>query len=141
MPKAQHRTAGRIKEIRISPAQSKAVGAMATAPLARACSLGATQPVQTPSCPHRPQVPIPELMGAPFISNLNRQVAMGPVIAEVRMAGSQILGLRTMLGIWSMDVPMPWLTRPPQPFSLKESTAKPTMLAQRPPRRLLLPVQ
>lgn len=27
---------------------------------------------------------------------------------------------------------MPWLTRPPQRFSRKESTAKPTMLAQQP---------
>ena len=41
-------------------------------------------------------------------------------------------GFRTMLPIWSMEVPMPWLTRPPQPFSLKDSTAKPTMLAQQP---------
>ena len=48
------------------------------------------------------------------------------------MAGSQILGLRTMLGIWSMEVPRPWLTRPPQPFSRKERTAKPTILAQQP---------
>ena len=48
------------------------------------------------------------------------------------MAGSQIRGFLTMLPIWSMEVPRPWLTRPPQRFSLKERTAKPTMLAQQP---------
>ena len=42
-----------------------------------------------------------------FISNRKTQVAMGPVMAEVTMAGSQMRGLRTMLGIWSMEVPMP----------------------------------
>ena len=44
-----------MKEISSSPAQSKAVGTMAAAPLATAASLGATQPVHTPSWPHRPQ--------------------------------------------------------------------------------------
>lgn len=34
--------------------------------------------------------------------------------------------------ICSMEVPNPWLTRPPQRFSLKESTAKPTIWAQQP---------
>ena len=105
---------------------------MAAAPLARAASLGLTQPVQTPSWPHRPQVPIPELMGSPFISSLKKQVARGPVTAEVRMAGSQMRGFFTMLGICSMEVPMPWLTSPPQRFSRKERTANPTMLAQQP---------
>ena len=131
-PKAQVRTAGRTKEIRISPTQSKAVGAMAAAPLARAASLGLTQPVQTPSWPHRPQVPMPELMGSPFISSLKKQVARGPVTAEVRMAGSQMRGFFTMLGICSMEVPMPWLTSPPQRFSRKLITAKPTICAQQP---------
>ena len=37
-----------------------------------------------------------------------------------------------MLPIWSMEVPSPWLMRPPHRFSRKESTAKPTMLAQQP---------
>ena len=105
---------------------------MAAAPLARAASLGLTQPVQTPSWPHRPQVPMPELMGSPFISSLKKQVARGPVTAEVRMAGSQMRGFFTMLGICSMEVPMPWLTSPPQRFSRKERTANPTMLAQQP---------
>ena len=40
-------------------------------------------------------MPIPELMGAPFISSLNRQVAMGPVMAEVRVGGIQIRGFFT----------------------------------------------
>ena len=75
---------------------------------------------------------MPELMGSPFISSWNTQVARGPVTAEVRMAGSQIRGFFTMLGIWSIEVPMPWLTRPPHRFSRKDSTAKPTMLAQHP---------
>ena len=93
--------------MRISPAQSKAVGTMAAAPLARATSLGLTHPVQMPSWPHRPQVPMPELMGSPFISNLKKQVASGPVTAEVKIAGSQMRGFFTMLGICSMDVPRP----------------------------------
>ena len=50
---------------------------------------------------------MPELMGAPFISSLNRQVARGPVTAEARVGGSQIRGFFTMLGICSMEVPMP----------------------------------
>ena len=75
---------------------------------------------------------MPALMGSPFISSLKKQVARGPVTAEVRMAGSQIRGFFTMLGICSMEVPMPWLTSPPQRFSRKERTANPTMLAQHP---------
>jgi len=96
---AQDRTAGRTKQIRIMPSQSKLVGTMAAAPLARASSLGASHPVHTPICPHRPQVPIPELMGAPFISSPNTQVAMGPVMAEASVGGIQIRGFFTMLGI------------------------------------------
>ena len=90
---------GRTKQIRIMPSQSKLVGTMAAAPLARASSLGASHPVHTPICPHRPQVPIPELMGAPFISSPNTQVAMGPVMAEASVGGIQIRGFFTMLGI------------------------------------------
>ncbi len=37
-----------------------------------------------------------------------------------------------MFPIWSMEVPSPWLTRPPQRFSRKERTAKPTIWAQHP---------
>jgi hypothetical protein len=40
-----HRTAGRTKQIKIRPAHSNGPGTMATAPLARAASLGLTQPV------------------------------------------------------------------------------------------------
>ena len=57
--------------------------------------------------PHRPQVPMPELTAAPFISSLKMHVEMGPVMAEVTMAGIQIFGLRTMLPICSMEVPSP----------------------------------
>lgn len=59
---------------------------------ASATSLGLSQPVQMPMGPQRPQVPMPEFIAAPFISSLNTQVAMGPVIMEVRMAGSQMRG-------------------------------------------------
>ena len=52
-------------------------------------------------------LPMPEDTGAPFISSPKIQVAIGPVTAEVRIAGSQIRGLRTILPICSMDVPMP----------------------------------
>ena len=70
---------------------------------------------------------MPEFTGAPFISSWNRQVAKGPVIMEARMGGIQIRGFLMMLGICSMLVPMPWATRPPQRFSLKLMTAKPTI--------------
>ena len=80
---------------------------MASAPLATASSLGDTQPVHTPMGPQRPQVPMPELMGAPFISSLNTQVAMGPVMADASVGAIHTRGLRTMLGIWSMEVPSP----------------------------------
>ena len=55
------------------------------------------------------------------------QVAMGPVIAEVTQGAIQIFGLRTMLPICSMEVPMPWETSPPHLFSGKDMTAKPTI--------------
>ena len=50
---------------------------------------------------------MPELMAAPFISRWKTQVAMGPVMAEVRVGAIQIRGFFTMLGIWSMEVPRP----------------------------------
>lgn len=59
-------------------------------------------------------------------------VAIGPVIAEATVGAIQMRGLRTMFGICSIDVPRPWLTRPPQRFSLKLITAKPTICAQQP---------
>ena len=67
-----------------------------------------------------------------FISKWNTQVARGPVIAEVKIAGSQIRGFFTILPICSIEVPRPWLTRPPQRFSRKLITAKPTIWAQHP---------
>ena len=48
------------------------------------------------------------------------------------MGAIQMRGFLTMLPIWSMLVPRPWLTRPPQPFSRKLMTAKPTIWAQQP---------
>ena len=75
---------------------------------------------------------MPELIGAPFISRPKTQVAMGPVMAAVRVGAIQIRGLRTMFGICSIEVPRPWLIRPPQLFSLKDITAKPTICAQQP---------
>ncbi len=50
------------------------------------------------------------------------------MIAEVRMRGADA-GFFTMLPIWSIEVPSPGSTSPPQLFSRKESAAKPTMLA------------
>ena len=41
-------------------------------------------------------------------------------------------GLRNMLPIWSILVPMPWLTSPPHLFSRKLITANPTICAQHP---------
>ena len=66
-PNSHVSTAGRTKQMSARPSQSIAAGAMAAAPLAMASSLGPNQPVMTPIWPHRPQVPMPELMGAPFI--------------------------------------------------------------------------
>lgn len=63
---------------------------------------------------------------------LSRQVETGPNIALVIMEGSQMIGRLTILGTWSMLVPIPWDIRPLMPFSLKEPTAKPTILAQQP---------
>ena len=52
-------------------------------------------------------LPMPEDTGGPFISIRKMQVETGPVTAEVRMAGSQILGFFTILPICSMEVPNP----------------------------------
>ncbi|CUP72702.1 Uncharacterised protein [Flavonifractor plautii] len=87
-----------------SPTQSREVMA-ALAPVATSL----THPAYTPMGPTMPQVPMPEATAeaGSFISSRNRQVARGPVMAEVRIAGSQMRGLRTMLPIWSMEVPRP----------------------------------
>ena len=85
------RIAGRTMATSTRPSQSKPVALMASAPLATASSLGDTQPVHTPMGPQRPQVPMPELIGAPFISSLNTQVAMGPVMAEASV-GAAVAG-------------------------------------------------
>ncbi len=54
------------------------------------------------------------------------------MIAEVRIGAIQILGFFTMLPICSIEVPMPWETRPPKPFSGKDRKAKPIIWAQHP---------
>lgn len=50
-----------------------------------------SHPVYTPICPTKPQVPIPEETAGPFICNLKIQVAIGPVMAEAKVGGIQIL--------------------------------------------------
>ena len=60
------------------------------------------------------------------------QVAIGPVTAEASVGGIHIFGFFTILPIWSIEVPSPWETTPPQPFSRKDITAKPTIWAQHP---------
>ena len=101
-------------------------------PAMEPAATSSSQPVYTPMGPTRPHVPMPDEMAAPSMRRPNTQVAMGPVMAEVRMAGIQMRGLRTMLPICSIEVPRPCDTRPPQPFSLKLITAKPTIWAQHP---------
>lgn len=57
----------------------------------------------------------------------NRQVETGPSTAEANVGAIQICGWRIILENCSIEVPMPWLIRPPQPFSRKLATAKPTI--------------
>ncbi|MPN22284.1 hypothetical protein SDC9_169667 [bioreactor metagenome] len=66
--------------------------------------------------PTRPLVPMPAPAG--LFSIWKTVVANGPRIAAVNVAGIQIRQLRTMLGIWIIEVPKPWLTSPPMPLSL-----------------------
>ena len=61
-----------------------------------------------------------------------RQVEIGPRMALVTMAGSQMTGLRMIFGICSMEVPSPCAASPPIPFSRKEATAKPIMFEAQP---------
>lgn len=85
------------------------------------------QPSTMPIGPSSPQVPMPELMAAPYILILKTQVASGPVIAEASVGGSYIAGWRIILGIWSMLVPIPCESSPPHLLSRKDMTAKPTI--------------
>ena len=85
-----------------------AVAAAKSTPRAAFSShMGAAQPVMRPIWPQRPEVPMPELMAAPFIWSLNRQVASGPFTMEATTGGSQRMGFLTRLGTWSMEVPRP----------------------------------
>ena len=54
------------------------------------------------------------------------------MMADASVGPIQIRGFRTILPIWSMEVPIPWDTRPPHLFSLKDMTANPTIWAQQP---------
>ena len=76
------------------PVQSNAVMASLVP-----ASISATQPVYTPICPTRPHVPMPDEIGAPFISILKRQVAIGPVTAASSVGAIQTRGFLTMLPI------------------------------------------
>ena len=60
------------------------------------------------------------------------QVDIGPVMAAVKVGGIQVRGFFIMLGICSIDVPIPCDTSPPQRFSLNDITANPTIWAQHP---------
>ena len=53
----------------------------------------------TPMGPTRPHVPMPDEIGAPFISILKRQVAIGPVTAAASVGAIQTRGFLTMLPI------------------------------------------
>ena len=128
----QERMAGRIKQMRIMPIQSIAPGARAASPIFTAASEGFSQPVTTPMGPTIPEVPMPEEMGAPFMRRLNRQVAMGPVIAAVNVGGTQRMGFFSRLGTSSIEVPRPMEASPLSLFSRYEQTAKPTICAQHP---------
>ena len=69
-----------MKQIRMRPIQSKEVTAAFTP---KATSL---------TYPH---VPMPEEMGAPFISSLNTQITSGPVIMDARMGSVSAMPIRT----------------------------------------------
>ena len=111
-------SAGRRKQISIRPNHCEIPGV---------CPPSLVQPRINPTGPSIPQVPMPEKIAVPCISSLKKQVARGPVMAEAMMGGNQTSGLRTMLGIWSMEVPSPWERSPAKRFSLKDMTAKPTI--------------
>ena len=59
-------------------------------------------------------------------------MAIGPKIADASVGGSQISGRFIILGICSMEVPIPWAKRPPTPLSLKLVTANPIIWQQHP---------
>ena len=101
MAMSQDNTAGRTKQISTRPIQSIAVMAVFVP-----AAISFTHPVYTPICPTNPQVPIPEATAAPFIFNWNRQVAIGPVIAEAKIGGIQDLCLSYCpSGAWKFRYP------------------------------------
>lgn len=53
-------------------------------------------------------------------------------MAAVKVGGIQVRGFFIMLGICSIDVPIPCDTSPPHRFSLNDITANPTIWAQHP---------
>ena len=88
----------------------------------------------TPIGPTKPDVPIPEDIGEPFISILNTLVARAPVIALVNIGGIHVLGFLAMFGICNMEVPIAWAVKPPQLLSLLLMAANPIIWAQHPAR-------
>ena len=73
-----------------------------------------------------------ETGGAHAAARAKTQVDRGPTMTLAMMGGSMIWGRRMRLGIWSMLVPMPCAMSPPQRFSRKDWTAKPTICAAHP---------
>ena len=98
--------------------------------ISSAWSVVADMVSQQPIGPTKPEVPIPAPAALFFMCRM--QVEIGPSIAEASVGASHTMGLRAMFPIWSMEVPRPCEIRPPQPFSLKLITAKPTICAQHP---------
>ena len=76
---AREITAGSRKQMSTSPVQSSAVTVSGYSP--------PNQPRMIPMGPSIPQVPIPELIAAPYILILKTQVARGPVTAAATVGG------------------------------------------------------
>ena len=91
-----------------------------------------TQPVYTPMGPTRPQVPMPEETAVPFICRWKTQVAMGPVMAEARVGGIQILGVADDVAHLEHGGPQSLRHQAAPPVLPKERMAKPTIWAQHP---------
>ena len=67
-------------------------------------------------CPTKPADPIPDPVALLVI--FKKVDEIGPRIALEIIAGSQITGFFIILGIWSIDVPTPCASNPPNLFSL-----------------------
>ena len=83
-----------------------------------------------PNCPTSPLVPIPAAIG--IFWYFKTIVETGPKIADANVGGIHIFQFLTIFPICNIEVPSPWATSPPQPFSLKLITANPTICAEQP---------